>query len=92
MFGLGIQELLMILVVALVIIGPKKLPDLARALGRAMREFRSATDDIKQSFTMDPLNMDTPSAIKQAHKPQPQPAKDPGKNQSDQKEESEKKE
>ncbi len=58
MFGLGIQELLLILVVALLFIGPKKLPDIARALGRAMREFRSATDDLKRNFDMDPIDID----------------------------------
>ena len=53
MFGLGMQELIVILVVALLVIGPKKLPDIARAIGRALREFRNATDDIKQNFNMD---------------------------------------
>jgi len=53
MFGLGMQELILILVVALLIIGPKKLPDIARAIGRAMREFRNATDDIKQNLHLD---------------------------------------
>ncbi len=50
MFGLGFQELLIIFVVALIVIGPKKLPDLARAIGKAVREFKQATEDIKQNF------------------------------------------
>lgn len=53
MFGLGMQELLVILVVAVVIIGPKRLPEIARALGKGMREFRKATDEIKHNFTID---------------------------------------
>ncbi len=50
MFGIGMPELLVILGLALIILGPKKLPDLARGLGRAMREFRRATDEMKDSL------------------------------------------
>ena len=50
MFGIGMPELLLILAVALVVIGPKKLPDLAKSLGRAMGEFKRATNDLKQSI------------------------------------------
>ena len=39
MFGLGMQELLVILVIALIVVGPKKLPDIARSLGRGLAEF-----------------------------------------------------
>ena len=50
MLGIGMQEIIIILVVALIIIGTKKLPDLARALGRAMGEFRRAADDLKENL------------------------------------------
>ncbi|RLB71606.1 MAG: twin-arginine translocase subunit TatB, partial [Deltaproteobacteria bacterium] len=50
MFGIGFPELLMILVVALLVIGPKKLPDLARSLGKGLAEFRKATDDLKETI------------------------------------------
>ncbi len=50
MFGIGMPELLVILGLALIILGPKKLPEIARGLGRAMREFRRATDDIREQF------------------------------------------
>lgn len=53
MFGIGMPELLLIMALALVFIGPKKLPDIARALGRGMREFRNATDDLKRSIDID---------------------------------------
>jgi Tat protein translocase TatB subunit len=50
MFGIGFPELLLIAVIALVVIGPKRLPDLAKALGRGFAEFRRATDELKQTF------------------------------------------
>lgn len=61
MFGIGFPELLMILVVALIVVGPSKLPDLARALGRGYAEFRRATDELKQTFEQD----DTVKEIRQ---------------------------
>ena len=53
MFGIGMPELLLILVVALIVIGPKKLPDLAKSLGKALGEFKRATNDLKQSIEKD---------------------------------------
>jgi Tat protein translocase TatB subunit len=50
MFGIGMPEMLLICAIALIVIGPKKLPDLAKSLGRAMGEFKKATNDIKQSI------------------------------------------
>lgn len=50
MFGIGTPELLVILAVALIVIGPKKLPDLAKSLGRALGELKRATSDLKQSI------------------------------------------
>ncbi len=45
MFGLGMPELILILVIALVIFGPSKLPEMGASVGKAIREFRSATKD-----------------------------------------------
>ena len=53
MFGIGMPELLLIMAIALIVIGPKKLPDLARSLGRAMGEFKKATGELKKSMGAD---------------------------------------
>lgn len=50
MFDLGIQELILIFVVALLVFGPKKLPELSRALGRGVRELKIALRGVKDSF------------------------------------------
>ncbi|MGD8241808.1 MAG: twin-arginine translocase TatA/TatE family subunit [Desulfobacterales bacterium] len=53
MFGIGMPEMILILAIALIVIGPKKLPDLAKSLGRAMNEFKKATREIKDSIDVD---------------------------------------
>ncbi len=50
MFGIGGSELLVILVVALVVLGPKSLPKVARTLGKAMGEFRRVSTDFQRTL------------------------------------------
>jgi len=53
MFGIGMPELVLIAVVALIVLGPKRLPDLAKSMGRAMREFKKATSELKETLQVD---------------------------------------
>ena len=50
MFGIGMPELLLLLAIALIVVGPKKLPELAKALGRGFAEFKKATNELKESL------------------------------------------
>lgn len=50
MFGIGLSEFILVLVAALIVLGPDKLPAMARALGKAYSEFRKAGDEVKKSF------------------------------------------
>lgn len=50
MFGLGAGELILVLVLALIFIGPEKLPEMATKLGKFVRQIRHALDDIKDDF------------------------------------------
>ncbi len=50
MFNIGFPELLIIVVIALIVFGPNKLPELAKGFGRAMREFKKATEGVKENI------------------------------------------
>lgn len=53
MFGIGFPELILILVIGLIVLGPNKLPELAKALAKGLAEFKKATQEIKQNLDVD---------------------------------------
>ena len=50
MFGIGFQEMLIILVVVLIFFGPKRLPDLAKSLGKGIAEFKKASEEVRKGI------------------------------------------
>lgn len=65
MFGIGMPELVLILVIALIVLGPAKLPEIARTLGRGMNEFRKATDDLRDNLMAEPARPEPPPPLDQ---------------------------
>lgn len=59
MFGIGMQELVIILILALIIFGPGKLPDVGKAIGKSIREFKQASKEITEDITGDDDKDDT---------------------------------
>jgi Tat protein translocase TatB subunit len=76
MFGLGMPEVLLILVVGLIVIGPKKLPDLAKSLGRALNEFKRATSDLTNELK-ETVNVDEIKEAKKTYDNVKEMVKDP---------------
>jgi len=83
LFGIGMPELLVILVVALLILGPAKLPQVARSLGRGLAEFRRASselrstlmapvEEVREALTEEPAKPASPA------RPQAEPTPEPG--------------
>jgi sec-independent protein translocase protein TatA len=65
MFGnLGFSELMVILFIVLLLFGPKKLPELARGLGKGLNEFKRAANDVKRELTIDENEIKTPEIKK----------------------------
>jgi sec-independent protein translocase protein TatB len=74
MLNIGPQELLIILVIALLVVGPQRLPELGRSIGRWMRELRNAQDEVRRTIQ---VNLDEPNGNGGA-RPKTPSAADPG--------------
>jgi len=63
MLDIGLSELLIIMAVALIVLGPKKLPEVARSLGRGLAQFRRASEDLRKSILVEdePVERDRPT-------------------------------
>jgi Tat protein translocase TatB subunit len=75
MLNIGPSELIVIFLVALIVVGPKRLPEIGRTIGKSLREFRRATDDFKQQLD---FGIDRDEFLDQAHEEEPngqEPAK-----------------
>jgi sec-independent protein translocase protein TatB len=84
MFGIGFPELILIMAVALIVVGPKKLPELAKALGKGIVELKKAASSLKESFeeedeerpSWDEQDMDQhPNKLLEAYNSLPEDAK-----------------
>ena len=78
MFGIGAEELVVIFVIALFVLGPERLPSLARDLGKAMRELRRASDELTEQFmNADQVRPEPPASAPSLPEPAPQATVEP---------------
>ncbi len=80
MFGIGLPELIVIMVVALLVVGPSKLPDLARSLGKTFQEFKRMADDVKE--TLEDETTDVKDSSEQQAESKEEPEKESDKTET----------
>jgi sec-independent protein translocase protein TatA len=76
-FGIGLPEMVLILVVALLIFGPKKLPEIGSSLGKAIRGFQDATKDFENEFKREAKRIEEDKSTTAATPPEQNPSTAP---------------
>jgi len=88
MFGIGMPELIIIFVIALIVIGPHKLPELARSLGKGLAEFKKASEDFQRNMTEESRKQEEKIATQQQPAPaEKAPTETPAETPADEKKE-----